>query len=294
MEVIYRLISSTEMEIYDVNSHGTLSFRRTKKIKEKELRKARNLLIGPNFSNWDSVKFKNPDYQPQKDTFIFENRSVVSLKNIIYSKPIFDKKRGTWSQAWVLLPRLKSVFPTFNPMGKTIFIEGYCITPSEGQLSWTSNKINLTFQVDLSHCTIASRSSELATSEGNINGFQIDRSKSLIFKHKQGLSLLLASALCLMLSGVVTWNFTFNQLWNYHHYEPLTFDNSIDLLATVGSLQKFIPNGSLAEISFNNSLGNTSLKFKDLLSLKTFIEESQVESKFRVESTGTTLILFKE
>jgi hypothetical protein len=93
---------------------------------------------------------------------------------------------------------------------------------------------------------------------------------------------------------VVTWNFTFNELWYYHQHEPLTFDNSIDLLATVGSLQKFIPNGSLAEISFNNSLGKTSLKFKDLLSLKTFVEESQVEIKFRVQSTGTTLILFKE
>lgn len=294
MEVIHRLISSIEMEIYDVNSRGTLSFRKTKKIKERELRKARNLLIGPNFSNWDSVKFKNPDYQPQKDTFIFENRSVVSSKDIIYSKPIFDKQRGTWSQAWILLPRLKSVFPTFNPMGKTIFIEGYCITPSDGQSSWTSNKINLTFQADLSHCTIASKSRESASGEGNINGFQIDRSKFLIFKHKQGLPILLASALCLMLSGVVTWNFTFNELWYYHQHEPLTFDNSIDLLATVGSLQKFIPTGSLAEISFNNSLGKTSLKFKDLLSLKTFVEESQVEIKFRVQSTGTTLILFKE
>lgn len=294
MEPYHRLISNTEMEIYDVNSRGTLKFRKMKKIKEKDLRKARNLLIGPNFSNWDSVKFKNPDYQPQNDAFIFENRSVVFSKNIIYSKPMFDKNRGTWSQAWIFLSKLKSVFPTFNPLRKKIFIEGYCIKPPEGQSSWTSNKTGLTFSEEVGHGTITSSGLESAFSEGNINDFQIDRTKYLILKHKQGLSLLLASALCLVLSGALTWNFSLGELWKYHYSEPLAYDNSISLLETLIALQEFIPNGSLSEISFNNSLQKVSLTFDDELSLKRFIENSGVEVEFRVQSTGTALTIFKD
>ena len=282
------------MEIYDVNSRGTLKFIKIKKIKEKDLRKARNLLIGPNFSNWDSVKFKNPDYQPQNDAFIFENRSVVFSKNIIYSKPMFDKNRGTWSQAWIFLSKLKSVFPTFNPLRKKIFIEGYCIKPPQGQSSWTSNKTGLSFQSEIGHSTTTSMGPETAFSEGNINGYQIDRAKYLTFKHEQGLSLLLVSALCLILSGALTWNFSLGELWKYHYHEPFAHDNSINLLGTLSSLQEFIPNGSLSEMSFNNSLQKVSLTFDDKLSLKRFIETSGVEVEFRVQSTGTSLIISKD
>ena len=296
MKKLYRLVSSDDLEIYNLKESGELLFCKSVNPTKFNFKKIRHLIISAHFTNWDTKRIKNIAYKPNSTVNMFASQSIYEKDKVFITLPYKSSNTDYWTQAWAPKNRLSPFLKTISKKIK-IYPEALTINGPKKNTYWKSGPlilnsdnrsdfININFQEEFNH-----------NISKNLNGFIFEPSiEFIIFKKKKPIGLIF-SIFILIMSIIFIWFHSLNEIILEKNNPPTLYENNISGMKLLEIIQSSIPDGVIQNIKFDQRTDSTTYTFlSNTNALEFFIlasEFSDTLSEWEI-SNETNVVTFKK
>lgn len=260
MKKLYRLVSSDDLEIYNLKESGELLFCKSVNPTKFNFRKIRHLIISACFTNWDTKRIENIAYKPNSKMNMFASQSIYEKDKVFITLPYKFSNTDYWTQAWAPKNRLSPFLKTISKKIK-IYPEALTINGPKKNTYWKSGPlilnsnnrsdfININFQEEFNH-----------NISKNLNGFIFEPSiEFIIFKKKKPIGLIF-SIFILIMSIIFIWFHSLNEIILEKNNPPTLYENNISGMKLLEIIQSSIPDGVIQNIKFDQRTDSTTYTF---------------------------------
>ena len=260
MKKLYRLVSSDDLEIYNLKESGELLFCKSVNPTKFNFKKIRHLIISAHFTNWDAKRIENIAYKPNSTVNMFASQSIYEKDKVFITLPYKFSNTDYWTQAWAPKNRLSPFLKTISKKIK-IYPEALTINGPKKNTYWKSGPlilnsdnrsdfININFQEEFNH-----------NISKNLNGFIFEPSiEFIIFKKKKPIGLIF-SIFILIMSIIFIWLHSLNEIILEKNNPPTLYENNISGMKLLEIIQSSIPDGVIQNIKFDQRIDSTTYTF---------------------------------
>ena len=117
MTLVLRYISDETSELYKLR-RGKLNFLKTGSIDSLLSKKLKLVVLSNENFVSSSIKIDELNFIPDKDQFLFSEKSILSVDDVLFSPPKKIDENKTWQQVWVSASKLKAIGAKFPHVQK--------------------------------------------------------------------------------------------------------------------------------------------------------------------------------
>ncbi len=108
MTLVLRYISDQTSELYKLR-RGKLNFLKTGSVDSLLSKKFRLVILSDENFVSSSIKMDDLNFTPDADQFLFSEKSILSVDDVLFNPPKKIQENETWQQVWVSASKLKAI-----------------------------------------------------------------------------------------------------------------------------------------------------------------------------------------
>ena len=108
MTLVLRYISDQTSELYKLR-RGKLNFLKTGSVDSLLSKKFRLVILSDENFVSSSIKINDLNFTPDADQFLFSEKSILSVDDVLFNPPKKIQENETWQQVWVSASKLKAI-----------------------------------------------------------------------------------------------------------------------------------------------------------------------------------------